>query len=129
MPFLDLETIDSGRIVTVPPRARQPGSGDNTGMSDASSSAITCQFGAAQSADVDLLVLPWFEGEAPSAFDGLDRAASGEISRALNTGEFTGRPYELFVTPLVDRAWKPRRVALIGAGQEAGFNPGLARRL
>jgi len=94
-----------------------------------SSSAITCQFGPAQSADVDLLVLPWFEGEGPSAFDGLDRAASGEISRALNAREFTGRPYELFVTPLIDRAWKPRRVALIGAGQEAGFSPGFARRL
>ncbi len=44
------------------------------------SSAITCQFGALQSVDVDLLVLPWFEGEGLSAFDGLDRAASGEIS-------------------------------------------------
>ena len=93
------------------------------------SSSIACQFGSVQSADVDLLVLPWFEGEGPSAFDGLDRAASGEISRALSSREFTGRPYELFVTPLVDRTWKPRRIALIGAGQETAFGPGLARRL
>ena len=31
--------------------------------------------------DIDLLVLPWFEGESHSAFDGLDGAASGEIRR------------------------------------------------
>jgi len=93
------------------------------------SSAITCHFGALQSVDVDLLVLPWFEGEGPSVFDGLDGAASGEISRALSSREFTGKPYELFVTPLADRNWKPRRVALIGAGPEAAFGPGLARRL
>ena len=92
-------------------------------------SAITCQFGTVQSADVDLLVIPWFEGEGPSAFEGLDRAASGEIARACASAEFSGRPYELFVTPVVDRTWKPRRVALIGAGQAAAFGPGLARRL
>ena len=83
-----------------------------------SSSAITCQFGAVQSADVDLLRPSLVRGRGPLRIRGLDGAAAGEISRALSAGEFTGRPFELFVTPLVDRAWKPRRVALIGAGQE-----------
>ena len=30
---------------------------------------------------------------------------------------------------MIDRSWKARRVALVGAGREAGFDMGLARKL
>src|SRR6476620_10388689 len=90
---------------------------------------ISCHFGPPQSADVDLLIVPWFEGEAPSVFAGLDAATAGEIERALTSGEFSARPFDLFVTPVVDRTWTPRRIALIGAGQDRAFVPGLARKL
>ena len=90
---------------------------------------IACRFAALQSLDVDLLVLPWFEGETPSSVPGLDAATAGEVARALLSDEFAARAFEVFVTPVVDRAWSPRRVALIGAGREAAFGPGLARQL
>ncbi|HUR35184.1 MAG TPA: leucyl aminopeptidase [Vicinamibacterales bacterium] len=90
---------------------------------------IACRFGSLPSVDVDMIVLPWFEGEGLAAFESLDVATSGEIARALSTHEFTGAPFEIFITPLVDRAWLPRRVALIGAGREGAFAPGVARRL
>lgn len=79
--------------------------------------------------DVDLLVVPWFESDPPQAIDGLDQAAGGEVSRALTSREFVGRPFDLFVTPLLDTGWKPRRVALIGAGVAPEFSTALARRL
>lgn len=98
-------------------------------MTSAETPPIACRFGAPSSAVADLLVLPWFEGQAAASIEGLDAAASGEVSRALGSGEFSGRPYELFVTPLVNSEWAPRRVALVGAGQESTFTAGLARRL
>ena len=91
--------------------------------------AISCRFGTLLTVAVDLLVLPWFEGQTASSFDGLDAATAGELERALASGEFAGRPYELFVTPLVAPGWSARRVALIGAGNELAFTAGLARRL
>ena len=57
------------------------------------------------SVETDLLVLPIFEGETHAPADGLDGAAAGEITRALSSGEVAGRPYELFLTPLV-RDWE-----------------------
>lgn len=76
-----------------------------------------------------MVVLPWFEGEPLAAYADLDRAAAGEVARALEGREFSARPYELFITPIVDRGWRPRRLALIGAGPQATFDAGLARRL
>jgi leucyl aminopeptidase len=82
-----------------------------------------------QAVDADLLVVPWFEGEALGRFTELDRATGSELSRALAAREFAAKPFELFVTPIVDRAWKARRVALVGAGRESAFDSGLARKL
>ncbi|MGE3520978.1 MAG: M17 family metallopeptidase, partial [Vicinamibacterales bacterium] len=91
--------------------------------------SIDCVSVALRDVDVDLLALPWFERDRPSAFADLDRAAAGEIARALESGEFKGRPFEVFVTPIVDRNWKAHRLVLIGAGAEAAYSPGSARRL
>jgi leucyl aminopeptidase len=98
-------------------------------MSDAAPSPISIRYDAMQRVDVDLLVLPWFAGESAGAFDGLDGATVGEVTRALDSHEFTPRPFDLFITPLVDRSWAPRRIALIGAGDEVAYGPGLVRQL
>ena len=37
---------------------------------------IACRFGALLTVAVDLLVLPWFEGQTASSFDGLDAATA-----------------------------------------------------
>jgi leucyl aminopeptidase len=92
-------------------------------------SPIVCVFDPLRAIEADLLVIPWFEAETPAILPSLDLAAAGEIRRALETGEFAGRSFDLFITPIVDRGWKARRVALIGAGRQAAFSPFVARRV
>jgi leucyl aminopeptidase len=91
--------------------------------------SIALHFGSPQTVDVDLLVVPWFEGEPPDRVEGLDRACAGELGRALRSREFAARPFDLFVTPLVESGCKARRVAAVGAGPEPAFDAGVARRL
>ncbi len=80
------------------------------------------------SVETDLLVVPMFEGETRAPADGLDGAVAGEISRALSSGEAPGRPYDLFLTPVV-RDWKARRIAIVGAGNRQAFDLERLRRL
>jgi leucyl aminopeptidase len=77
----------------------------------------------------DVLFVPVFEGENPAtAVPGLDEAASGALQRAGESGEFRGRAYETFLTPLAG-SWRAERVALIGAGKPADFNTERLRRV
>lgn len=65
----------------------------------------------------DVLVLPVFEGEdAEAQMPGLSEATGGAVARALASREIQGRPYEVFLTPILG-TWRARRVALIGAGK------------
>ena len=99
-------------------------------MPSATNSAeMRCTSAPLGSVDVEVLILPWFEGEPLTEFAALDRAASGEIARSLASTEFSGKPFELFITPVVDSTWKPRRIALIGAGRQDGFTAAVVRRL
>lgn len=82
-----------------------------------------------RSADVELLVVPWYEKQRAGQFGDLERATGGEIARALASKEFTGCSFELFFTPISEPGWKPKRVVLVGAGPEADFGPDLARKL
>lgn len=79
--------------------------------------------------DTDVLVVPWFEGEPPQAVPGLDAASGGEIARALSSTEFAAKPFDVFMTSVSDRDWRPRRIALIGAGKRADYGSDLARKL
>src|SRR6266853_7027957 len=105
-------------------------SSDNNRMSRASTPAqIECTSAPPSSVEADVLIVPWFEGDTPSAVPGLDPATGGDVTRALESKEFAGRPYDIFVAPIVDRTWSVRRVALVGAGPTAGFGGDLARKL
>ncbi|HEY7056705.1 MAG TPA: leucyl aminopeptidase, partial [Vicinamibacterales bacterium] len=78
----------------------------------------------------DLLVIPLFEGEsAAETIPALDAATAGEVRRAGESGELNARPFEFFVTPLVDGSWRARRVAFIGAGRAADATPERLRKL
>ena len=90
---------------------------------------MTCLRAPLPAVDADLLVLPWFEDEGAGAVAGVDGATGGDVARALTSTEFSGKRYELFVTPLTDRSWKARRVALIGAGRSAEWSGDLARKV
>src|SRR6187200_684765 len=85
------------------------------------SSAVRLLAGSPAQVDVDLLFVPLFEGEPiADSLKGLDAATSGEVTRAVTSGELKGRPYDFFVTPVIS-GWKARRVALVGAGKAGDF--------
>jgi leucyl aminopeptidase len=77
---------------------------------------MTCIGGPLAALDADLLVVPWFQGDALDAVTGLDAATGGELGRALTSKEFQVKPYELFFTAITDTSWHARRVAIIGGG-------------
>jgi leucyl aminopeptidase len=91
--------------------------------------AIACSSAPPAAIDTDWLVVPWFEGEAPSAVAGADPATGGELARALASGEFAAKTYDLFIAPVVDRTWRARRIVFIGSGQVGEFSSDLARKL
>src|SRR6266849_2151413 len=98
-------------------------------MASATSSAAIAHTGAPIAAvDSDWLVVPWFEGDSPSTA-ALDEATGGELGRALASQEFTGRLYDLFVTPATHSGWRARRIAFVGAGARSGFGPDRERKI
>ena len=108
----------------------------NGGISDNDSMApvtaapqISTSTTALSALEVDLLAVPWFEGQEPGVIDGLDHATSGEVARALLSKEFKAKPFDVFSTPIVDRSWKPRRLLLVGAGPATEFGSDLARKV
>ncbi len=95
-----------------------------------STPAIRVSFDPVSRVNTDVLVIPVFDGEsAGDTIPSLDDASAGEVRRALEAGEVTGRPYELWMTPLVGSSWRARRAALIGAGRAAEFNTERLRKV
>src|SRR5918999_230455 len=98
-------------------------------MPTAAHAPVTLRSARPSDVDTDVLFVPVFEGESfPSSVPGLDDATGGALGRAGESGEFQGRAYELFLTPLDDR-WRATRVALIGAGKAAAFDLERVRKL
>ncbi len=77
----------------------------------------------------DLLVVPLLEGEAADAVRGLDEATSGELKRAITSGEVSGKLYDVFLTPAGPSNWQPTRVAIVGAGRAGEFDTERLRRI
>ena len=88
---------------------------------------MACTGGPLSAIDADLLIVPWFEDDAPDTA-GVDVASGGEVARALSSKEFQAKAFETFLAPLTDRNWRANRLALIGGGSgERGS--GLLRKL
>jgi leucyl aminopeptidase len=98
-------------------------------VSSPGSSSIGLTISGHGAIDTDLLVLPILDGEdtAQSMPDLID-ATGGAVQSAIDSREVQGRPYDLFLTPVV-RGWKARRVALIGCGPVPEFNTDRLRRV
>lgn len=75
----------------------------------------------------DLLLVPVFDGDSLDDIPGIEAAAGGHISRATASGEFQGRPFEVYLTPLT--GWKTERVGLVGAGKRDEFTTERLRRV
>jgi leucyl aminopeptidase len=79
--------------------------------------------------ETDLIIVPVVEGEQIlQAIPGLSDATAGAIDRALASREFQGKPYELFLTPIL-KGWRATRIALIGAGPAVDLTLERLRRL
>ena len=98
-------------------------------MSVTALSPLTSIVGPLSAVDVDLLVVPWFEGEGIEAEPGLDSATGGEVARALAANEFQAKRYDMFLAPVTDRSWRARRIALIGGGKRTDAGTELLRKL
>jgi leucyl aminopeptidase len=79
--------------------------------------------------DTELLVLPVFESEPIPAGHPLAGATGGEVTRALGRGEFKGKPFELFFSPILEPRWIARRVLLAGLGSPSDYSVDRVRRL
>jgi leucyl aminopeptidase len=84
--------------------------------------------GDPRSADTDLVVVAAFEGEASTLVPRWSEPTGGEIDRAVASKEFSGKLFETFVTPIVDRGYRARRLAAIGLGVQSEFRVDRARR-
>ena len=94
------------------------------------SDAFAASTAPARDAAVDLLFVPVFQDDALDDLPGLDEATGGEVARARASGEFRGRLYDVFVTPVVGAGgWRARRIALVGAGEPADADAERLRRL
>ena len=89
---------------------------------------LSLEVGPLGAVQTDLLIVPVFEADDFADVPGLDAATGGEVGRASKNREFTGRPFEVFLTP-VSHQWQARRVALVGAGPRAGWVADIARRV
>ncbi len=91
--------------------------------------SIACSVSPAASVDADLLVVPWLEDE--SRFEPLDRgsAPGREVATALESGEFSGRLFDTFVTGVSDPTWRVRRLLLVGCGKPAAFGADPLRKV
>jgi leucyl aminopeptidase len=77
--------------------------------------------------DTDLLVIPLFEGE-PGEQEQWSLATGGELARAGDSKEFTGKLYEMFWSPVTDRSYRAPRLAAVGLGRASDFTTDRARR-
>jgi leucyl aminopeptidase len=80
-------------------------------------------------AAADLVIVPWFEDDLPSAVTGLDEATGGEISRAAASKELQAKPYEVFTAGVIASGWRARRLLLVGGGTRQGAGPEQLRRV
>jgi leucyl aminopeptidase len=89
--------------------------------------AVTLTAHSSRDIDTDLLVVPVFEDDDLADEGELDAASGGDIGLARGRGEFKGKAFDVFVTPL--RGWKAKRVALVGAGPRKEFASDRLRRI
>jgi leucyl aminopeptidase len=89
--------------------------------------AITPISGPSRTIETDIVIIPVFEDDVLADEPDLDAASGGEIAAARARGEFTGKAFELFVTPV--SGWSAPRVALVGAGALKEFSSDRLRRI
>jgi leucyl aminopeptidase len=78
--------------------------------------------------DVDVLVVPVFEGGDGPGFTLADGACGGRLSAAVAARGFLGKPYTTFVAPVMASGWHPAWVLAVGLGPRAHADLSRLRR-
>jgi leucyl aminopeptidase len=90
---------------------------------------VACTSAPLHAVDADLVLIPWFDDDAPGALPDLDAATGGEVTRAVSSREFQARRFDLFWTPIAGGGWRARRVGLVGAGSRQACDTEVLRKL
>jgi leucyl aminopeptidase len=77
--------------------------------------------------ETELLITTSFEGE-PAEMSARVPDTGGDLASAISTGEFTGKPSQIYVAPVVRRAHGPRRLAVAGLGLRRDLSVDRVRR-
>ena len=85
--------------------------------------------GDPRAADTDLVIVAVSEEGLSGLVREWSAPTGGEVDRAVTSKEFTGKLFESFLTPLVDRAYRARRLAVVGLGRQEDFTIDRARRV
>jgi leucyl aminopeptidase len=91
--------------------------------------AVTAFSTPTRDIDVDLLIVPVFEGDDLGDEPDLDAASCGELGHARARGDFRGMLYEVLLTTGPAPGWKTRRLAFVGAGIPSEFTADRLRRI
>ena len=98
-------------------------------LSTLASPALSVTAAPPSTLDVDLIILPVFDGDSISGLlENADEATAGAIGRALASREVQGRLYEFFITPVVT-GWNAGRIGIVGGGTRADCGTERLRRL
>ena len=79
--------------------------------------------------DAELLVIPVFEDATAADVAAVDDGLGGALGRSRTSGEFRGKLFDTFITPVTAGGWKSRRAVLVGAGRQSEFTPERLRRI
>ena len=79
--------------------------------------------------DADLLVIPVFEDASAADDASIDEPCGGAVTQSRTSGEFRGKLYDVFLTPVTAQGWKTRRALLVGAGRTGEWTSDRLRRV
>ena len=96
-------------------------------MPPAATPSVTATVNHPSAVAADLLLVPAFEGESLEDIAGARDATGRAVENAVASGEFRGKPYEVFLTAVT--GWAAPRMLLVGAGTRATFNTERLRKI
>jgi leucyl aminopeptidase len=82
-----------------------------------------------ETANADLVIIPVAQDQTAGAVTAFDASVGGELSSALQRGEFQAKPNQTFVCRVTGSGWQSKRVVFVGAGPRAELSAERFRRM
>ena len=79
--------------------------------------------------DCDLIIIPIAQDHATPAVGAYDDVVGGDLSSALERGEFHGKACEIYVSRRPGQNWRAARVMFVGGGPRAEMDAERVRRM